>query len=411
MSPAADYFRGKVTIIGGSIAGLLAGNVFHRMGWDVHIYERVLDNLEGRGAGITILPGLIEGFRAAGVDETEQSLGIELPARIALDQSGKIVAERNFSQVMTSWNRLYEALKNVFPPERYHKGMNLERIEQDEHQVTAFFSDGTRAISDLLIGADGLRSTVRNQFLPAVKPDYPGYIAWRCLTDERELSRETHATLFNRYSVCVAPGQQGIGYPVPGPGRSKKVGERQYNVVWYQPASQDYLRHLMTDESGHHHVNGISPALLSAKVKREMRETAAQVLAPQFAEAIAKGKWIFFQPILDLELTQMVFGRVAIVGDAAFITRPHVAMGVPKGAGDVLALADAIKTSSKDFLDGLARFEATRLRVSHNIVSRGRFLGAYMEAQLKSEEERRRAEVTRIPEQVMMFTAAPTNYD
>lgn len=410
MSSTANFFQGKVVIIGGSICGLLAGNVFHRMGWDVHIYERVADNLEGRGAGITILPGLIEGFHAAGVNETEQSLGIELPARIALDRTGHIVAERAFSQVMTSWNRLYNALKKVFPVERYHKGMNLDHVEQDDRKATACFADGTRIDADFLIGADGSRSTVRSQFLPDVKPYYPGYIAWRCLTNKRDLSSATHETLFNRYAVCVAPGQQGIGYPVPGPGYSVEPSQRQYNVVWYQPASEEYLCHLMTDDSGRHHPNGIAPALLSARVKREMRELAPQVLAPQFAEAIGKSNWMFFQPILDLELTRMVFGRVVILGDAAFITRPHVAMGVPKGAGDVLALADAIKSSSDHFLSGLARFEAQRLRVSHNIVARGRYLGGYMEAQLKSDDERRRAEAQRVPEKVMIETAAPVNY-
>ena len=402
--------RGKAIIVGGSIAGLLAGNILHRMDWDVQIYERAPDDLEGRGAGITILPGLIEGFRAAGVNESEQSLGIELPARIALDQTGRIVAERPFAQVMTSWNRLYEALRNVFPSERYHQGMNLERVQQDARNVTACFSDGTCFNADLLIGADGLRSTVRSQFLPEVKPYYPGYIAWRCLTDECELTRATHQTLFNRYAVCVAPGQQGIGYPVPGPGNSKEPGQRQYNVVWYEPAAQDYLRHLMTDDTGRHHANGISPTLLSSNVKREMQATAAKVLAPQFAEAIAKGKWIFFQPILDLELTRMVFGRVVIVGDAAFITRPHVAMGVPKSAGDVLALANAITGNGDNFFSGLARFEAERLRVSHNIVSRGRYLGSYMEAQLKPDAERRHAEAQRFAEKVMLETAAPMNY-
>ena len=72
MTASVDFYRGKVIIIGGSIAGLMAGNVLHRMGWDVQIFERVADDLEGRGAGITILPGLIEGFRAAGVEATEE---------------------------------------------------------------------------------------------------------------------------------------------------------------------------------------------------------------------------------------------------------------------------------------------------------------------------------------------------
>jgi 2-polyprenyl-6-methoxyphenol hydroxylase-like FAD-dependent oxidoreductase len=67
---------------------------------------------------------------------------------------------------MTAWNRLYEALKHVFPSERYHQGIHLERGEQDERKVTACFTGGARVDADLLIGSDGLRSTVRNQFVP-----------------------------------------------------------------------------------------------------------------------------------------------------------------------------------------------------------------------------------------------------
>ena len=126
--------------------------------------------------------------------------------------------------------------------------MTLDRFEQNADGVTAIFSDGTRVEGGLLIGADGLRSTVRSQLLPDVKPDYPGYIAWRCLTDESALSASTHATLFDRYTVCVAPGQQGIGYPVPGPDHSVAPGKRQYNVVWYQPIPEAELKRLLTDD-------------------------------------------------------------------------------------------------------------------------------------------------------------------
>ena len=136
-----------------------------------------------------------------------------------------------------------------------------------------------------------------------------------------------------------------------------------------------------------------------------MVERAAQVLAPQFAEAIARARLVFFQPIVDLEMPRLVFGRVVVIGDAAFVARPHVAMGVPKAAGDALALVSAIQEGNR-----LAAFEARRMRVGAAIVARGRYLGAYMEAQLKSEEERERAQQRRIPEQVMMETAAPIDY-
>ncbi|MFL6581882.1 MAG: FAD-dependent monooxygenase [Burkholderiales bacterium] len=398
--------RGRVAIIGGSLVGLITGNLFHRAGWDVQVFERVTGNVEGRGAGITILPGLVDGFQAAGAEVSEQSLGVELAARIALDKSGQVVAERPLAQVMTSWKRLYDELKSVFPQQNYRAGMTLQSVEQDDQKVTARFADGSCIDTDLLVAADGLRSTIRNQFLPEIKPHYAGYIAWRCLTDERDLSPATHAQLFSRYSVCVAPGQQGVGYPVPGPGNSVQAGRRQFNTVWYCPVPETGLRALMTDDSGHYHANGIPPTLLSARIRQQMIDQAAQVLAPQFAEAVQRARLHFFQPIVDLEVPRLVFGRVVIVGDAAFTARPHVAMGVPKGAGDALALIMAMRTGATE-LEGLAQFETQRLRIGQAIVARGRYLGAYMEAQLKSAQERSRAEASRVAETVMMETAAP----
>ncbi|HUF21726.1 MAG TPA: FAD-dependent monooxygenase [Burkholderiales bacterium] len=411
MTPRTGVSRPRVLIVGGSLSGLLAGNLFHRLGWDVAVFERTAGVLEGRGAGITILPGLVEPFRAAGVNATEESLGVMLPARIALDAAGRIVAQRDFPQGMTSWGRLYEALKSAFPAERYHAGMSVERIEQSTDTVTAHFAGDGRAEGDLLIGADGLRSTVRAQCLPEIKPFYPGYIAWRCLAEESALSAATHATLFDRYAVCVAPGQQGIGYAVPGRDHATQPGRRQYNVVWYRPVPEHDLPGLMTDAAGRRHLNGISPSLIRSEVREEMVETAQQVLAPQFAEAIRRASLHFFQPIVDLESPRTVFGRVVIVGDAAFVARPHVAMGVPKGAGDVIDLVEALRHGGADLSGGLQAYEQRRLRLGNAIVARGKYLGAYMEAQLKSDEERRRAQAARIPEQVMMETAAPVNYE
>ena len=86
-------------------------------------------------------------------------------------------------------------------------------------------------------------------------------------------------------------------------------------------------------------------------------------------------------------------------------------MGIPKGGADVLELASCLQQAGRDYVSGLAKFEAKRLRVGRAIVARGRYLGTYMEAQLKSEAERREAEQQRVPEQVMMETAAPMRYE
>ena len=403
--------RRRVVIVGGSLGGLIAGNLFHRSGWDVHIFERTDGVLEGRGAGITILPGLVDAFRAAGVEEPEERYGIMLPGRIVFDRAGNVLAERVYAQAMTSWRRLFELLKAVFPAERYHSGVALERIEQSDGGVSAYLAGGERVDADLLVGADGLRSTVRAQVLPDVKPFYPGYVAWRCLTDETALSARTHALLFNRYALCAAPGEQGIGYPVPGPDHSVEPGRRQYNVVWYHPAREaDELPRMLTDDEGRYHPGGIPPALLSAAVRSEMVAMAPRVLAPGFAEAVERARLHFFQPIVDLESPRLVVGRVALIGDAAFVARPHVAMGVPKAGGDAVALVRSLEQSGEDWQAGLAAFEAQRLRVGRNMAARGRYLGTYMEAQLKSAEQRERAERARTPDRILE-TAMPFDYE
>jgi 2-polyprenyl-6-methoxyphenol hydroxylase-like FAD-dependent oxidoreductase len=370
----------------------------------VDVFERAPGALEDRGAGITILPGLVDGLRAAGVDATEASLGIELPSRIALDRHGRIVGERPFPQYMTSWRRLYESLRAAFPG-RYHSGVALERLEQEREGVIATFADGASAEADLLVGADGLRSTVRGLLLPHVEPSYPGYVAWRCLTDEVELTASTAATLLGRYAICVAPGEQGIGYPVPGRERG-----REYNVVWYHPVREaDELPRMLTDAKGRHHPNGIAPSLIRDGVREEMRLLAGHVLAPQFAESIQRARVEFFQPIVDLESPRLVLGRVVLVGDSAFVARPHVAMGVPKAFGDVLALVHAVREPG-DPGPALEAFETERLRVGRAIVARGRRLGAYMEAQLGPDEARRLAEERRDIDELLAETAAPADY-
>ena len=130
-----------------------------------------------------------------------------------------------------------------------------------------------------------------------------------------------------------------------------------------------------------------------------------RLLAPQFAEVVLRTEQPFIQPIFDLETTRMTVGRMAIVGDAAFVARPHVGMGVTKAAGDAAELADQLTAAPFDPLGALARFEAMRLPFGAAVIRRARALGAYLQAQIRTPAERALAERHRQPEAVMAETA------
>jgi 2-polyprenyl-6-methoxyphenol hydroxylase-like FAD-dependent oxidoreductase len=136
-----------------------------------------------------------------------------------------------------------------------------------------------------------------------------------------------------------------------------------------------------------------------------MRADATSLLAPPFAEVMTKTRQPLLQAIVDLETPAMIVGRVALLGDAAFVARPHVGMGTTKAAGDARALADHLARHD-DIDTALAAYGAERLAYGQRVVRRGRHLGAYMQAQIASEEEQRQAQHFRKPEVVMTETAS-----
>ena len=137
---------------------------------------------------------------------------------------------------------------------------------------------------------------------------------------------------------------------------------------------------LMTDVDGQHHLLGIPPHKVAPAHVAAMRDAAHRLLAPQFAEILDKTAQPFLQPIYDVASPRLVFDRIALMGDAAFVARPHVGMGVTKAAEDAMALSDAMRMR-EGTPAALVEYEARRLIAGHNVVERGRQLGAYMQAQ------------------------------
>jgi 2-polyprenyl-6-methoxyphenol hydroxylase-like FAD-dependent oxidoreductase len=391
----------RALIIGGSMSGLLAAIMLDRRGWDVEVFERADSELAGRGAGIVAQPELIARLGALGLDVRD--LGVPVAARKLLDRDGNLAVSTTCPQVLTSWEWVYRMLRDAWPAERYRRGRGFKAFAQDEKTVTAHFSDGAAAEGDVLVGADGLRSTVRQQCLPAVAPLYAGYVAWRALIPEAALPAAIHRELYEAMTFCLPPGEQFLGYPVAGPDNDLRRGHRRYNIIWYRPASEaDELRRLLTDANGVFHPISIPPPLIRREAIAAMRAAAERLLAPQLREMVRLIDEPILQPIYDLASPGLAFGRVAIIGDAAFVARPHVGAGVSKAADDAAALAAALEAD--DVKEGLRRFEQQRLPQGNRIIERARHLGAYLQA-TQSAQERERSARHGIPDAVLAETA------
>jgi 2-polyprenyl-6-methoxyphenol hydroxylase-like FAD-dependent oxidoreductase len=391
----------KALIIGGSMAGLFAALLLRQRGLDAVVFERAATGLSGRGAGIATHVQILDVIESLGLDTRE--LGVSIRLRRVFGSDGSLVAESMRPQLMTSWDRLFTLLRVALPDACYQRGQEFVRAEQTNSSVTAHFADGGRASGDLLIGADGLRSSVRTSMISQQSLLYAGYVAWRALAAEQAFSEELHNDLFDALGFSLPAGEQMLGYPVAGPGNDLRPGHRRYNIVWYRPADEPTLARLLTDARGHRHDISIPPPLIPEATIVELRDSGA-VLAPQFRTVLDLCDRPFLQPIYDFEVSYMHAGQVALIGDAAFVVRPHVGAGVAKAAQDAAALAQALATA-RSIEAALGAFQATRRPIGQRMVARGRDLGAAMQAQLSTEHERAMAARYREPAAVLAETA------
>jgi 2-polyprenyl-6-methoxyphenol hydroxylase-like FAD-dependent oxidoreductase len=395
----------KALVVGGSLGGLFVANLLHRAGWDVRVCERAGEALSGRGAGLVSHPALFAALAAAGVNvdprepHPASDLGVYVPDRRVFSSDGLVVARNDYPQVLASWSRLYEVLRAALPPRCYQHAVNCVRVETSAASAAVYFADGGVKHADLVVAADGVRSTIRAQLAPAARPVYAGYVAWRGLVDEARLTPETWATLGDTFGFCLPDGEQILGYPV------RLSSHLAYNFVWYRPADETTLRVMLTDAHDHVHADGIAPPLIRSELIAAMRDAGQRLLSPAFAEVVTRTQQPFFQPISDLISEQMVFGRTVLLGDAAFVARPHVGMGVTKAACDAVALVDALRAAPDNIAGALADYQRNRLAAGCAVVERGRQLGAYMQGQSTSVLQQENARNFRSAQQVATQTA------
>lgn len=402
--PSAPRRKRRAIVIGGSMSGLFSAAFLRQIGWDVDVYERSRVELVGRGAGITGHPELFQALVAcgAGLDR----LGVEVPKRIAIDKQGRVTEERPLRQILTSWDRLQRLLRTTIDESHYHLGWNFEHVDQDGSGVRVAFSGGRVEEADILVGGDGIRSSVRGQVAPEVQPIYAGYYIWRGAPNECDLSEKTLREIYPYFTFFLPPRQEVITYPIAGFNDDLTPGRRRFNFIWYRTADAAQLRDMLVDETGTQHEFSVPPPLVRKDLIAQMHADARETLPDTLLDAVMKIPQPFITPIYDFTAPSIVYGRVAMIGDAAANARPHMGFGMAKAGTDAQALAKHL-SQNEDVDAALAAYNAERQPLGNTIVLHGRKLGTHLGVNLKTEEDRRMHELLQTDGAMLDWIAVP----
>ncbi|MDE0112399.1 MAG: hypothetical protein OXI87_02240 [Albidovulum sp.] len=366
--------KGRAIVCGGSVGGLFAAAALRKSGWEVKVLERTETPLAGRGAGIVTHSELLESLRQVGAATDE--LGIEVRERVAYDLLGNRVYALNYNQVVTSWDRMYQVLRAKIPDEDYILGREVAGYIDEKHGAAVCLESGCQIEADLIVGADGFRSAIRTQMLPEVRPAYSGYVVWRTVAAESALPRNVREDIFDTFGFFVPNGTQVVGYPIAGPGNDLSPGNLRYNFVWYVEVPQIEIESFLTDASGRLHAFSIPPPLVRDDLVARIMLEASRRLPKPFADILHAGERPFFTPIYDHHSPLMAKGRIALLGDAACVARPHVGMGVTKAAGDSLTLARYLSIAPLE--QAMNAYSTERVAACRIAYETGQRLGRYI---------------------------------
>jgi len=375
MPNEADSKILHVAVVGGSMGGLTTALLLRDLGHDVDVFERATGELTGFGAGIVAHEVSTRYFVQRSSSWLAQTT-VHVPSHRLLDGSGALLWDYPVAYRFVSWGSLYRALLSEFGRERYHQGAALVGFSQDGDGVDLRFASGQKSRYDLLVLADGLLSTGRQRLFPGVEPVYSGYVAWRGTVAERDIPARVLQQIDDTITYVLIPNSHILVYPIPGGDNRVDRGYRSWNFVWYRNVDKGAaLDELMTDRDGYPHSASLRPGRVQDRYVHELKEHAMAALPQEAATIVTATEHPFIQAVMDVESPAMALGRVCILGDAAFVARPHAAAGTAKAAENAWTLAEAIATVQGDLPDVLQSWSAQQTALGSSLVARSRHMG------------------------------------
>jgi FAD-dependent urate hydroxylase len=340
----------KTIIIGGGIGGLCTAIALRQTGLSVEVYEQA-PVLGAVGAGITIWPNAIKAFRRLGVAERILSTGARIRRAELRNWRGRVMSrsepgelEEKLGEPTVAIHRadLHSILLSALPESVVHLGKRCVELKQGEKDILVTFEGGEEARADLLVGADGIHSVLRQQMVPEARPRYSGYTAWR--------------------GVVETEDEAALGVTNETWGRGTRFGFLRIDskrVYWFATTNSvagmrqtpaENKRFLLERFSGWHH-----PV-----------ELLIQSTSPD---------QILHSDIYDLEpMSKWFEGRAVLLGDAAHPTTPNMGQGACMAIESSLVLARCFEQED-DLAVALTRYEKERMPRTAWITRQSRKIG------------------------------------
>ncbi len=350
----------RCVVAGGSLVGLSTAIALSRLGVEVTVAERSPARAVDGGGGLGVDVALLR--EVTGIDA-------DPPVLHGIDRDG------------TAWHLLQGWLEEHaarLPGVSVLRGRQVSTVTPGgrDRSATVRTAQGDTFAADLVVGADGARSTVRATVDPA-HPDagYAGVLLWRTMVDEQAIPRAVALPAAGEPAREVYAGPYRlVTYPVPGPGGETTVGHRRLNMVWYDPQQRELLHEagLLDGQTVH---GSLAPGALPAPVRQRLADFAAARWPSPWREALTlalETGTVFGTPIVQYKPARLVTGRAALAGDAAHAASPMVGGGFRQGLYDVQALTRAMTAvgSPAAIPDALAHYSQARLAAGIRHVTR-----------------------------------------
>lgn len=369
----------EVAVVGGSIAGCATALAAHRAGAGrITVHERTAGHLADRGVGLAVHDARYAELAAAGYLDAGMPW-VQLTTRRWYVRDGaaplgRLIGVMPFPFRTYCWGPLWRELRQRLPGTvDFRTGVTVRQVVGAADGAELHLDGAGPARTerfDLVIGADGYRSVVRDAAFPGIRTGFAGYLAWRgAVPAERLTALDLPGLPSDPWAeedmiYAVFPGGHVVVYRIPDGN-----GGHRANWVLYTapPAGLDLALDTPTS---------LPPGTLTEDLHRHLTHVADELLPPYWGGLIrlTPPQECFIQPMYDFTAPRYTAGRLLLVGDAATVARPHTGAGAVKALQDAAALEAALRAVAER-PDALEAYGTERGAAGRAMVELGRRLG------------------------------------